>query len=182
MKKLVDEKTGLLYHAWDESREQKWSDPATGHSPNFWSRAMGWYVMALVDVLDYFPESHPDRKKFIQFLNNTCEALLKVKDPQTGVWFQVPDKAKMAGNYPEASGTAMYIYAFAKGAKKGYLSKKYLKEAEKAFDNYIKTFVFEDTDGLPSVKNICGGCGLGGNPYRDGTFEYYVNEKIVKKR
>ena len=51
-----DPKTGLLYHGWDESKKQRWADPQTGRSPNFWGRAMGWYAMALADTLDYFPE------------------------------------------------------------------------------------------------------------------------------
>jgi len=178
--KTVDKNTGLLYHAWDESREQKWSDPETGHSPNFWSRAMGWYVMAIVDVLDYLPEDHPKRNEIINILQQTCDALLKVRDPETGVWYQVLDRAGDAGNYPEGSGTAMYIYAFAKGAKKGYLDQTYLDVANSAFDNMVDTFIITDEDGLPSMINICGSCGLGGDPYRDGTYEYYVSEKIVK--
>ena len=178
--KTRDPQTGLLYHAWDESREQKWSNPKTGQSPHFWSRAMGWYVMALVDVLDYFPENHPQRTKIIEILKNTCDALLKVRDPKSGVWFQVLDAGGKKGNYLEASGSAMYIYAFAKGAKKGYLDEKYNDLAYSAFDDYIKTFVIIDEDGLPSVTNICGACGLGGDPYRDGSYEYYISEKVIK--
>ncbi len=178
--KTVDEKTGLLYHAWDESREQKWSDPETGHSPNFWSRAMGWYVMAIVDVLDYLPADHPQRGEIIDILQKTCDALLKVRDQETGVWFQVLDRAGDEGNYPEGSGTAMYIYAFAKGAKNGYLNNSYLQVANEAFNNMVETFIITDEDGLPSMVNICGSCGLGGDPYRDGTYEYYINERIVK--
>ncbi len=178
--KTRDPETGLLYHAWDESREQKWSNPETGQSPHFWSRAMGWYVMALVDVLEYFPENHPKRNEIIEILQNTCNALVKVRNPQNGVWYQVLDMAGKAGNYPEASGSAMYIYAFAKGAKNGWLDKKYIDLANAAFDDFLKTFVITDEDGLPGITNICGACGLGGDPYRDGSYEYYVSEKIIK--
>lgn len=178
--KTHDPKTGLLYHAWDESKEQRWSNPETGQSPHFWSRAMGWYVMAIVDVLDYFPEDHPNRVEIIEILQNTCDALLKVQDPKSGVWYQVLDMGGKEGNYLEGSGSAMYTYAFAKGAKKGYLNKKYLNIANKAFDNVVKTFIITDEDGLPSMVQICGSCGLGGNPYRDGSYEYYITEKIVK--
>jgi len=178
--KTLDEKTGLLYHAWDESREQKWSNPDTGQSPHFWSRAMGWYVMALVDVLDYFPVDHPKRNDIIQILQNTCNALKNFRDPASGVWFQVLDMGGKEGNYLEASGSAMYIYAFAKGAKKGYLHKRYLDLASQAFDDMLKTFIITDEDGLPSMTNICGACGLGGDPYRDGSYEYYISEKVVK--
>lgn len=177
--KTLDEKTGLMYHAWDESREQKWANPQTGQSPNFWSRSMGWYVMAIVDVLDYFPEDHPERPKIIEILQKTCESLVKVRDKKTGLWFQVLDKAGEAANYPEASGSAMYVYAFAKGAHKKYLDASYLVIANDAFDDMLKTFVVTDSDGLPSIQNICGACGLGGNPYRDGSYQYYITEKVI---
>lgn len=179
-KKTVDPKTGLMYHAWDESCEQRWSNPKTGQSPHFWSRAMGWYVMAIVDVLDYFPQNHPKRTGMIDILERTLDALIKVRDEKTGVWFQVLDMAGKEHNYPEGSGTAMYIYAMAKGAKMGYLDNSYLELANSAFDDMIKAFIFTDEDGLISMVNICGSCGLGGNPYRDGSYDYYVTEKIVK--
>ncbi len=179
-RKTLDPETGLLYHAWDESREQKWSDPETGQSPNFWSRSIGWYVMALVDVLDYLPEEHPKRDSIIGVLDLTCEALLRVRDPESGAWYQVLDQGGREGNYLEGSGTAMYIFAFARGAKKGYLDAKYLEIASEAFDDMVKQFIIVDEDGLISMVDICGGCGLGGNPYRDGSYEYYTTERIVK--
>jgi len=177
--KTVDKKTGLLYHGWDESKQEKWSNPKTGQSPNFWSRSMGWYVLAIVDVLDYLPQNHPQRKKIIQILQNTCDALMKVQDKKSGVWYQVLDQGNRKGNYLEGSGSAMYTYAFAKGAKKGYLNKKYLTIANQAFDHLLKTFIKEDKNDLISMVNICGSCGLGGKHYRDGSYEYYVTEKIV---
>ena len=178
--KTLDPKTGLLYHAWDESREQRWSNTETGQSPHFWSRAMGWYVMAIVDVLDFLPEDHPKRDNLIDILKKTLDALIKVRDEKTGVWYQVLDMAGKKRNYPEGSGTAMYIYAMAKGAKNGYLDNSYLELANSAFDDMLKTFIITDEDGLISMINICGSCGLGGNPYRDGSYDYYVTEKIVK--
>nr|HPR30975.1 glycoside hydrolase family 88 protein [Prolixibacteraceae bacterium] len=152
----------------------------TGRSPHFWSRAMGWYVMALVDVLDDFPETHPDRAVIINLLQKTIDALLRVRDPETGCWFQVLDQGRREGNYLEGSGTAMYVYAMAKGAKKGYLDKKYLDLANETFDDLVREFVITDDDGLPSIVRICASCGLGGNPYRDGSYEYYTTEKIQK--
>ncbi len=177
--KTLDTKTGLLYHAWDESKQEKWSDPKTGHAPNFWSRSMGWYVMAIVDVLDDLPKDHPQRQEIIDILNNVSKALLKVQDPETKVWYQVLDQGNREGNYLEGSASAMYVYAFAKGAKKGYLPKEYLQIANEAFDGILKTFIVEKEDGSIDMVNICGSCGLGGKPYRDGSYEYYVTEKIV---
>ena len=130
----VDDETGLLYHAWDESREQRWCDPVTGRSKHFWSRAMGWYAMALVDVLDFMPENHSGYKKIIDILNNIAAALVKVQDLDTGIWYQVLDMGGREGNYLEASGTCMFAYAFATGVRKGYLPALYLPFAEKAYE------------------------------------------------
>jgi len=177
--KTLDPKTGLLYHAWDESKEMPWANKETGQSPHFWSRAMGWYVMAIVDVLDYLPENHPDRNKIIEILNNTLDALLKVADKETGLWYQVLDMGGEKGNYIEASGSCMYTYAMAKAANKGYIKKKYFQIAEQKFDSVIKTLIVTDDKGNLVLKNVCGGCGLGGNPYRDGSYQYYITEKVV---
>lgn len=177
--KTKDEKTGLLYHAYDESREQKWSNELTGCSPNFWSRSMGWYVMAIVDVLDYLPENHKGRDHLITLLQNSCEALLKVRDKDSGLWYQVLDQGNRKGNYLEGSGSAMFCYAFAKGVSKGYLDKKYDHIANAVFDSITKLLITENPDGSIDMKDICGGCGVGGNPYRDASYEYYISEKKV---
>ncbi|MFZ5939809.1 MAG: glycoside hydrolase family 88/105 protein, partial [Bacteroidota bacterium] len=178
--KTLDPATGLLYHGWDESRQQRWCNTETGQSQNFWGRAMGWYVMAITDVLDFLPEDHPDRPELISILNRTCEALLKVQDPATGLWYQVLDKGGMEGNYLEASGSAMFIYTFAKAAGKGYLPERYMEIASSAFDNMVKTLVKEGEDGYPVLINTCGGAGLGGEPdYRMGDYDYYIHEKRV---
>lgn len=175
----LDEKTGLLYHAYDESREMGWANPETGQSPHFWGRAMGWYTMAIVDVLDFLPKNHPDRDSIITILQNVSEALLKVRDPETGLWFQVLDLGGKEGNYVEGSGSAMFAYVFAKGAKNGYLDQKYWDIANTTFDGIIEHLIVEQEDGLIIMKNIVGPTGLGGNPYRDGSYEYYISETIV---
>ena len=137
-------------------------------------------MMALVDILDYMPKDHPDRKRIIGILQKTSEALLKVRDDSSGLWYQVLDKGGKKDNYLEASCSAMFTYAFAKAAKKGYLEKSYYKVADESFGSFIEHFVITDKDGLPSITKICGAAGLGGDPYRDGSYEYYVNEKIIK--
>jgi unsaturated rhamnogalacturonyl hydrolase len=174
----LDEKTGLLYHAWDESRSQRWCDSITGRSKHFWSRALGWYAMAIVDVLDFMPESHPGYKKLVEILNNISAALVKVQDEKTGLWYQVLDMGGREGNYLEASGSSMFVYTFAKGVRKGYLPQSYLQSAEKGFQGLCDNLVKPDPEGGYILTQTCGGCGLGGNPYRDGSYEYYVTEKI----
>jgi unsaturated rhamnogalacturonyl hydrolase len=140
---------------------------------------MGWYVMAIVDVLEYLPDDHSGRSQIIEILNKTSEALLKIRDEETGLWYQVLDMGGEEGNYIEGSGSAMFIYTFARGAKKGYLPESYLNIAEDAFSSFIKVLVIEGADGFPVLTNVCGGAGLGGNPYRMGDYDYYINEKKV---
>ncbi|MBO0324076.1 glycoside hydrolase family 88 protein [Muricauda sp. CAU 1633] len=172
-----DEKTGLLYHGWDESREQKWANKETGNSPHLWSRGMGWYGMALVDVLDFLPENHPGREKLISYLNQYAEAVVKVQD-ESGLWYQVLDLGDREGNYLEATGSSMFTYVFAKGAHKGYLPDKYLAVAEKAYKGIIDNLITVEDNGVVNLTKCCSVAGLGGNPYRDGSFEYYINEPI----
>ncbi len=179
-KYAVDEKTGLIYHAYDESKSQKWADPKTGRSPHFWSRAIGWYAMALVDVLDYFPQDHPQRANLIKYLQRLAPALVKYQDPKSGVWYQMTTQGTRAGNYFEASGSCMFVYALAKGVRMGYLPKNYLTAAQKGYAGILKEFVEEEANGTLSLNKTVSVGGLGGTPYRDGTYEYYLSEPIRK--
>lgn len=174
-----NEKTGLLHHGWDESRNQRWANPETGRSAEIWGRAVGWYAMALVDVLDYFPKEHEKRDEIIAILQRLAEAVTKVQDEKTGVWWQVMDKPNEKGNYLEATVSCMLAYSLIKGVNKGYLDEKYQKAAQKAYDGVIKTFVEVEKDGEMHLHKCCAVAGLGGNPYRDGSYNYYINEKIV---
>jgi unsaturated rhamnogalacturonyl hydrolase len=175
-KNLKDEKTGLYYHGWDESKEQKWADSVTGRSPNYWGRAMGWFMMALVDVLDYFPEDHPGRENIINIFKNLSENLIKYRDEETKLWYQIVDQGSREGNYIEASSSSMYIYAFAKGVNNGYIDKKYFDIAIESFNAILKHLVTYDDEGHFYLNNIASVGGLGGKPYRDGSFEYYISE------
>ena len=177
-KHLKDPKTGLLYHGWDESKQQAWADKKTGLSPNFWGRAMGWYGMAIVDVLDFLPQNHPGRARLISYLNSYSEALVKVQDSKTGLWYQVLDKGGEKGNYLEASASSMFVYTFAKGARKGYLPTSYKAIAKKGYDGIIKNLISVERDGTVNLNQNCAVAGLGGTPYRSGTYDYYVNEEI----
>jgi len=116
-----DPDTKLRYHGWDESNEQEWANPENGNSPNFWGRAMGWYAMAIVDVLDFIPQNHPNRNEVIFILNDLCKALVKYQDSESGVWYQIVDQGDRRGNYLEASASCMYVYALAKGVHKHYI-------------------------------------------------------------
>ena len=179
-KYLVDAKTGLLYHGYDESKEQKWANKTTGQSPNFWDRGIGWYAMALVDVLDYFPQNHPQRPALIKALQRLAPALAKYQDVKTGTWSLVMNQEGRKGNYAEASGSSMFVYALAKGVRLGYLDKKYAQVAQKGYDGLLKTFVATEADGALAFNGTVSVGGLGGNPYRDGSYEYYLTEPLRK--
>jgi unsaturated rhamnogalacturonyl hydrolase len=174
-----DSKTGLLYHGWDESRKQRWADPQTGRSPNFWGRAMGWYAMALVDSLDYFPKEHPKRAELIAILNRVAESVEKYQESKSGLWYQVLDKGGAEGNYLEASASCMFVYALAKGVRQGYLPASYLGVARKAYQGITSQFIETDAAGKLNLKGTVSVAGLGGNPYRDGSYQYYLSERVV---
>ncbi|MDQ0595556.1 unsaturated rhamnogalacturonyl hydrolase [Chryseobacterium ginsenosidimutans] len=177
-KNLLDKKTGLLYHAWDESKKEAWANKETGLSPNFWGRAMGWYGMAMVDVLDYLPENHPGRARIISYIKSYSDAVIKYQDKKSGLWYQVLDKPLANGNYEEATASAMFVYTMIKSVNKGYLPKSYKTAAKKGYDGIIKNLITVDENGVVNLNKCCAVAGLGGKPYRDGSYEYYVNEEI----
>ena len=174
-----DDKTGLLYHGWDESKQQRWANPQTGRSPNFWGRAMGWYAMALVDTLDYFPEKHKQRAELVAILNRLAQAVAKYQEPRSGLWYQVLDKGAAKGNYLEASAACMFVYALAKGVRDGHLPDSYMQVAKSGYRGILREFVKTDASGRLNLEGTVNVGGLGGNPYRDGSYEYYLSEKVV---
>ncbi len=178
-KHIRDPRTGLLYHGWDESRQQHWADPVTGHSSHFWGRAMGWYAMAIVDVLDYMPASHRQRDIIIELFKRMMTAVTAVQDQPTGLWYQVLDQGQRVGNYLEASASCMFVYALAKGVRCHYLPGHFLDSARKGYLGILGNLIEIDARGLVNLNGICSVAGLGGNPYRDGSYGYYISEPVV---
>lgn len=166
----------LFYHAWDESREQKWADPKTGRSPHVWGRSMGWFAMALIDMLDYFPEDHPKKHIIESATQKMASSIAAAQDEKTGLWWQVMDQPGREGNYLEASASSMFVYFLLKGVNRGKLSRQYINVAIKGYNGILKHFIREEEDGSISLTEICSVAGLGGKPYRDGSYEYYINE------
>ena len=175
----ADPADGLMYHAWDETRSEVWANPQTGLSPNKWGRGMGWYMMALADVLDLMPDNYNGRDKIEDIFRDTAHALLKVRDEKSKLWYQILDKANKEYNYPETSCSAMFIYAFAKGANMGVLPEKFRDVGVESLEALIKQSVLTDTDRRLTLTNISGAAGLGMKSYRNGTFEYYINQKKI---
>lgn len=176
---LKDEKTGLLYHAYDESKSMYWCDPKTGLSPHFWGRAMGWYVMALADVIEVMPKAHKDYQALCKILQECLQALLKVQDPKAKVWYQILDLKDRPQNYLEASASCMITAALFKAVRLGVLEKSVLSDAQEAFSGLITQFVLETPEHLLNLNKICYVAGLGGAVRRDGSFAYYISEPVI---
>jgi unsaturated rhamnogalacturonyl hydrolase len=168
---MRDAKTGLM-------KTMPWADKTTGLSPEVWARAMGWYAMALVDVLDWFPKDHPQRAALIAALNRTDAAVVKYQDAKTGLWWQVMDKGERPANYPEASASCMFVYSLAKGVRMGYVPQSFTSNAKRGWEGIQKQFVATGADGLMVLNGTVKVGGLGGTPYRSGSYEYYVGEKV----
>jgi unsaturated rhamnogalacturonyl hydrolase len=184
--KTRDGATGLLYHAWDESRKQLWANRETGCSPHFWGRAMGWYCMALVDSLDYIPPTarHArSRETLIAIVARLADAIPKYQDPVSGMWYQVLDQGKRDKNYLETSASSMFAYFLFKAVRSGYVSgdaaRLALSVARKGYEGIVREKLTEGPDGSLHLSGICSVAGLGGNPYRDGSYQYYVKEPVV---
>lgn len=175
-----DAKTGLLYHAWDEQKVQPWCDPATGLSPNFWGRSMGWFVMALADTLELLPKEHRDYNELVRIFRDALTALRNYQDQASGVWYQVINLGGRKGNYLEASASSMITFAIAKGIRLGVLdANEWRKPLDKAFRGLIAEFVLETKEGWVNLNKNCMVAGLGGEDRRDGTYAYYVSEPII---
>jgi unsaturated rhamnogalacturonyl hydrolase len=172
-----DPATGLFYHGWDESKQQDWANKTTGTSPNFWGRAIGWYGMALVDALDFFPADHPARPEIIATLQKLCRGVMKYQDSPTGLWYQVVDQGGRKGNYLEATASSMFVYTLAKGVNRKYLSRDYASAAVKGYQGIIGQLVKVNSKGEVSLTHCCSVAGLGYG--RDGSYEYYLKEPVV---
>lgn len=179
-RRMRDEKTGLYYHGYDESRASRWSDPQTGCSKSFWLRSIGWLAAALADTLE-----KTDRRAcgegfrmLKDMLNGLVDSLLPYQEPG-GMFYQVADRASDEKNYPETSGTCMIAYGILKGVRLGFLPERYRACGEKAFFGTMKRY-FRVRNGEPSLGGICLVGGLGRPDSRDGTPAYYYSEPVVE--
>jgi len=178
-KAMRDTETGLYYHAYDSSREMFWCDKVTGLSQNFWLRALGWYAMALLDTMDKSdPSDKNDLKEMEEAFRDLIDSMLKYQD-ESGMWYQVVNLGGMDRNYLETSGSAIFSYAILKGVRLGYLPESYAGYGKKAFQGICDTYL-QLEEGDISLGGICLVAGLGGKDKRNGTYDYYMSEPIVK--
>ena len=185
-KRTYDAKTGLWKHAWDETHTMFWADKETGLSQHTWGRALGWYTMAMIEVLDALPEDYARRGEVIDLFQKAMTAVVKYQDKKTGVWYDVLD-VNDSRNYLESTCSSMFAYCLLKGVRKGYLNKNFKDAGIKAYNGILKNFIRVNADKTISLTDCCSvsGLGPGPGPYvtkpnykRDGSFEYYMSEPI----
>ncbi|WP_248930680.1 glycoside hydrolase family 88/105 protein [Paenibacillus hamazuiensis] len=179
---IYDGAKRLYRHAYDESRNMFWCDKTTGQSPNVWLRAIGWYAMALVDVLELLEGETADNAFLVSYLKELVDGMLPYRHSD-GMWYQVVDRGDFAGNYLETSGTLMLAYSILKSTRLGYLPKEYEPYGIQSFQGTIDRYLREEA-GEVLLGGICRSAGLGKKPetgqMRDGSLEYYVfAEQIV---
>ena len=177
--RTYDETTRLWKHAWDETHQMFWANAETGLSQHTWARAMGWFTMAMVEILDALPEDYEPRQKVIDLFQRAMKSVVDYQDAQSGVWYDVLD-VDDPRNYLEATASSMFAYCLLKGHRMGYLDDSFLAAGIRAYDGIIKEFVKENTNGTISLTKCCEVSGLGpdNKPHRDGSFEYYMSEPV----
>jgi unsaturated rhamnogalacturonyl hydrolase len=171
--------TGLMYHGWDESHTAPWANARTGTSANLWARGMGWYLMALVDTLPYVPQHDPHHAELLAMLRRAAAAVERARDPQSNLWYQILDKPGVKENYIESSSVLMFTYAFAKGARLGYLPKPYGIAAAHAWKAIGLRFVAMNESGEVKITGTVTHIALGAGPADDGSYDYYLHAPVV---
>lgn len=177
--RMFDEQKKLYYHGYDASRTAFWADPVTGLSKNFWLRSIGWFSVALVDLLEIVEGE--GREKLAAIFAELMAGIAAYADPETGMYYQVPDQGGREGNYLETSGSSMIAYAMLKGARLGVLEKEYAAKGQKTFCGIAEKYLSFTGEEL-NLGGICLVAGLGpeNNRRRDGSYEYYISEPIVE--
>jgi unsaturated rhamnogalacturonyl hydrolase len=153
--------SGLLEHAWDASSGAKasWANPTTGVSPEVWGRALGWYVMSLVDNLPLLPDGTIGKAELVTVLGKALDGIAKAQDANTGLWYQVVDKGDRSDDWLETSGSGMFVYALAAGIRRGLVAASLSAVATKGYDG-LKTKVTFDGQGRPSITGAVHGMGV----------------------
>ena len=177
--RMFSEEKGLYFHGYDASKTAFWADRATGCSGNFWLRSLGWFAVALADLLDILPQGG-DRDSLSKIFTELMASMVRYAAEGTGLYWQVPDQGRREGNYLETSGSAMMAYAMLKGARLGVLDESYAALGQKTFDGIMEKYLTFTEDGL-DLGGICLVAGLGpeDNRRRDGSYEYYISEPVV---
>ncbi len=172
---MRDEKTGLYYHGWDASKAEAWADPETGLSSQFWGRAVGWYAVAILDIIEYLPKTHPAIPRLKEIEIDLLDSLLNFRDSKTGMWYEVLDRTDEPDNWVETSCTCLFIYSYAKAVRMGIAdTEKYDDAINRAFSGLIDNFLSYDGEGYLEINNVCIGTCID-----EGTYEHYINRDKI---
>lgn len=179
-KYMFDETVGLYYHGLDCSKQAFWSDSVTGLSKNFWLRSIGWFAVAMADIIEIADKETKEEISVI--LAELMAGISKYRDPDSGMYYQVVNMPSAEGNYLETSGSSMIAYAMMKGARLGALDQSYSDMGKATFDGICDKYLGFDDEGKLNLGGICLVAGLGpeNNRRRDGSYEYYISEPIVE--
>lgn len=178
---MRDLRNGLYYHAYDDSRKAFWCDKVTGLSDNFWLRALGWYAMALIDTMEVMPEATlgKEKQELNRIYKELIDSMLPYQDEESGMWYQVVNRGGIKPNYLETSGSAIFAYAIMKSVRLGFLDESYYESGRRAFDGICEKYLSVENGEL-QLDGICLVAGLGNTEMREGTFDYYMREPVVK--
>lgn len=180
---MFDEIKKLYYHGYDSSKSMFWADKETGLSKNFWLRSIGWFTVGLIDVYDYIDENYKEERNIIaKLFKETIDGILMYQDEESKMFYQLPDKKEVEGNYLETSGSSMIAYALLKGARLNVLDKTYQIKGKEIFEGICNKYLSVNQDGDLNLGGICLVAGLGpeNNLRRDGSVAYYLSEPIVE--
>lgn len=155
---------GLLKHAYDGAGVKEWADPVTGVSPESWCRAMGWYGMAMIDVLEVLPAEHPRRDELLEILGGLVSGFVEHQDPDSGLWFQVVDRGDRADNWTETSCSSMYTFTISRAVERGYVDGSYRGAADRGFAGVL-TRISLGEDGRAELEEVVVGTGVGDYAY-----------------
>lgn len=160
---MYDETTGLYHHGWNVS-----AGKGNGH---FWGRGIGWYAVALVDVIEMMPADY--RTQMIPYLTKLFDGMLNYQDAKTGMWYNVVNNHASSGNKLETSVSAMMAYALMKAYNNGYVTDaKYGQAGLAAFNGVIANKV-TGSEGSYTVADIYQKSGVGDSD------EYYTQNEYV---
>lgn len=172
-KYMRDEKTGLYYHGYDETKSMFWADEKTGLSSQFWLRSNGWLSAGLADLYEI-----TGKESVAEMLNGLLHALEKCLTAEN-MLLQLPARPELSGNYPETSGTLLFAYSAIKSHRMSISPDSTAQNGAEAFHAVTKKYIDLSGD-IPVLKNICLMGGLGGESRRDGSAEYYLSERIIE--
>jgi rhamnogalacturonyl hydrolase YesR len=171
----LDPDTNLPFHGYDEGKKAVWADPETGVAPIIWSRAVGWYIWSLVEVLHLFPRNHPGWERLLGYYTTVADGLKRAQDPESHGWWLVMNEPYPGkeGNYFESSAAAMFTYGWLAGLREGWLDEaEYAGPATKAYEHLIEDFVTENANGTLTWEGTVEVGSLGSNATFEVSFSF----------